>query len=150
MELFSIDEIMEQMTELVRCYRSQHLKHINMEDCAEEEEREKKAKIAKNTFQTMFGGLIDSEQFLINDSENAVLGTLRSWVEEMRPTPIGERGLGLTQEKCSDLLQQFTSEHTPEQTSEQTSAREPARWPYFRKVKYATTYNKSASLYSSY
>lgn len=139
MELFSIDDIMEQMSELVRSYRNYHLNHIHM-DPAEKEECKENAQTARDTFRTMFRGLIDSEQFLINDPENAVLGTLRSWAEQIRPSPIGERGVGLMLGECSDLLLQLTSE--------QTSAREPPAWPYVRKIKYALTYNKSASLYS--
>jgi hypothetical protein len=140
MELFSIEDIMVQMTELVRSYRKYYLDHMNME-ASEREDCKEKARIAQDTFRAMFRGRLESEQFLINDPENAVLGTLRSWAEQMRPTPIGERGVGLTLGQCADLLLLLTSD--------QASAQEPAAWPYVRKIKYASTYNKFSTLYSS-
>ena len=129
-EMFSIDDTMVQMTELVRSYRNYHLNRVHMEP-AEVRECKEKARIAKDTFRAMFRGLIDDEQFLINDPEDAVLRTLRSWAEQTYPSPIGERRVGLTQEECADIL--------PQLTSEQTSAEEPAVWPYVRKVKYVLT-----------
>jgi hypothetical protein len=89
---------------------------------------EDKAKIAQDTFRAMFRGRIDSEQFLLGDSEDTVLETLRSWAESMGPSAISGREIRLTLEDCSALLMQLTSE--------QTSDRQPAVWPYVRKIKY--------------
>lgn len=133
MELFSIENIMEQMTELVRSYRYYHLNYMNME-LPEKEEWKEKARMAQDTFRAMFRGLLGSEQFLINEPENKVLETLRLWAEQRLPPPIRERGVGLTLGQCSDLLLQLTSDQASEQV--------PAAWPYVRKIKYAIPCSK--------
>jgi hypothetical protein len=122
-----MDKITEQITELLRSYRHYHLHHMDM-DRDERKDFEEKAKLAQDTFRAMFRGRLDSEQFLIDEPEDSVLGTLRSWVQDLDLSAISGREVRLTLADCSTLLVRLTSEHI--------SAREPAVWPYICKIKF--------------
>ena len=124
-----MDEITEQITELLQSYRRYHLHRMDM-DRDEKKDLEEKAQIAQDTFRAMFRGRLDNEQFLTDEPEDSVLGTLRSWTQDMGPSTIGEREVRSTLADCSALLMRLTSE--------QTSAQEPAVWPYIRKIKFVT------------
>jgi hypothetical protein len=125
-ELFTMDEIMGQVTELLQSYRCYYLNSMDM-DQDDKKSLEERVKIARDTFQAMFRGRLESEQFFIDGQENSVLETLRSWVQEMRPSTIHGREVTLTPEDCSTLLAQLTSEPCSDQ--------QPAAWPYLRKIK---------------
>jgi hypothetical protein len=121
-----MDEIMGQLTELLQSYRCYYLNSMDM-DQDDKKSLEERAKIARDTFQAMFRGRLESEQFLIDGQENSVLETLRSWVQEMRPSTMHGREVTFTPEDCSTILAQLTSE--------QCSDQQPAAWPYLRKIK---------------
>lgn len=120
---------MGQITELLHGYRHYHL-HRTVMDHDEKKYFKEKAEIAGDTFRVMFRNRLDHEQFLFDEPEDFVLGTLNSWVKEMYPSAIGGRE-GLTLADCSALLMRLTSEQP-----EQTSAQESAIWPYVRKIKF--------------
>jgi hypothetical protein len=122
-----MNEITEQITELLKSYRHYHLHDEDM-DHDEKKYFEERAKIAQDTFRAMFRGRLDSEQFLTAEPEDSVLGTLRSWTQDMGPSAIGGREVRFTLADCSALLMRLTSE--------QASAQDPAVWPYVRKIKF--------------
>lgn len=125
--MFSIDQIMEQITELLHSYRQYHLQTENMEQ-EEKQHCEERAVIARDTFRAMFQGRLENEKFLTDESEDSVLGTLRSWAQEMRPAATDGGDIRYTAEDCSALLIQLTSE--------QSSGQDPPVWPYIRKIKF--------------
>jgi hypothetical protein len=122
-----MDEIMEQMTELLQSYRHYHFYGADMYG-DEKKYSEERAKLAEDTFRSMFRGRLDGEQFLINQPEDFVLGTLRSWTQDMGLSAIGGREVRSTLAECSDLLMRFAFE--------KASSQEPAIWPYVRKIKF--------------
>ena len=121
-----MDEIMGQVTELLQSYRCYYLNSMDMEQ-DDKKSLEERAAIAKDTFQAMFRGRLESEQFLIDGQENTVLETLRSWAEEIRLSTMRQREVAITPTDCSALLAQLTSE--------QSSDQQPEVWPYLRKIK---------------
>lgn len=125
-ELFTMDEIMGQVTELLQSYRSYYLNSMDM-DPDDKKSQEERATIAQDTFQAMFRGRLESEQFLIDGQENTVLETLRSWAQEIRPSTMRGREVAVTPADCSTLLAELTSE--------QSSGQQPSVWPYLRKIK---------------
>jgi hypothetical protein len=125
-DVFSLDEITEQITELLRSYRQYHLHHMEMEK-DDRTDMEEKAKIALDTFRSMFRRKLRNEQFLSDDLEDSVLNELRSLAQRIRPSAISGRKVRPTLEHCSALLVRLTSEDN--------STQEPAVWPYVRKIK---------------
>lgn len=125
-ELFTMDEIMGQVTELLQSYRSYYLSNMDM-DPDDKKSQEERATIAQDTFQAMFRGRLESERFLIDGQETTVLETLRSWAQEIMPSTMRGREVTVTPADCSTLLAQFTSE--------QSSDQQPSVWPYLRKIK---------------
>ena len=123
-----MEELTKQITELLQSYRHYHLLGMAIDDDGERGDFEDRAKIAQYTFRAMFRDRLGSEQFLTNEPENSVLGTLQSWVQNICPLAIGGRQVKSTLEDCSALLMGLTSE--------QTSAQDPALWPYVRKIKF--------------
>jgi hypothetical protein len=122
-----MDEVMQQITELLQSYRHYHFYGAGM-DPDQEKDFEERAKIAQDTFRAMFRGRLDGEQFLIDQPEDSVLATLRSWTQDMGLSAIGGREVRSTLADCSALLMRFTLE--------QASSQEPAIWPYVRKIKF--------------
>jgi hypothetical protein len=127
---------MEQVTSLLLSYRHYQQRVNSGSDHADtDEEREDltdlkgHANLAKDTFQAMFRGRInmDQDHYILDDTEANVLATLRSWVEEMRPSHLSSFPHLSSQVDCSKILMNLTSE--------QNSSQEPATWPYIRKVK---------------
>ncbi len=126
-ELFGIDELMEQATDLLQSYRRFHL---NAERMADEDGRnhfEDRAKVAEDTFKAMFRGRLDDEEFLQTEPEDAVLATLRSWIQVLRPSQINGRLPAASLADCSSRLIQLTSEVA--------GAQEAAVWPYIKGIK---------------
>lgn len=134
-ELFSLDELEQQVAELLDSYRHFHLHADRMTDENERENAEEAANLARDTFLAMFRGRLESEQFLRRGSTSAVLSTLQSWVEELRPSAIAGR---TTEADCTDLLSRLTSE--------QMASREPAVWPFIRVIKSVKFISASKSI----
>lgn len=125
-ELFSVDEVMEQITQLLQAYRHYHFHGAEMSQ-DQKKYFEERAKIAQDTFRAMFRGRLDGEQFLIDQPEDSVLVTLRSWTQDIGLSAIDRREVRSTLADCSALLMRFTLD--------QASSQEPAIWPYVRKIK---------------
>ncbi len=126
MEWFSRDETEAQLTELLKAYRSYHLRGADVDE-GELDDLEKLAQVAKDTFQAMFRGHLGDEEFLLQWSESRVMRTFRSWVAETDYSPIGRQSFS-SLEDCSAHLMPLTSE--------QNRTEEPSKWPYIRRVKY--------------
>ncbi|KAL6408246.1 hypothetical protein AUP68_08100 [Ilyonectria robusta] len=125
-ELFSMDEIKDQLLDLLQSYRHFHFHEHEMEP-AEKADMEEIAKRARYTFRAMFCDRMDDEDFLVENSERAVLKSLTSWAADARPSGIASRESGLSLQRCSAKLMQLSSEPASNQN--------PAKWPFIRKIK---------------
>lgn len=120
---------MEQTKELLQPYR---LFHLSGGDVRENDGRaaavdiEGQANVARDTFRSMFRGRLASEDFLINESENTVLETFRSWLQDI-DLPLEGRHEKASQDDCASFLAYLTSESTDTLT--------PAAWPFVRKIR---------------
>ncbi|RSM10793.1 hypothetical protein CEP52_003372 [Fusarium oligoseptatum] len=103
--LFTMDELREQLTGMLQSYRHYHLHSDEMED-AERRDTEDSANLARDTFRAMFRGRLDDEAFLID---------------------LPEQDSGLSQDACSKALMELASEPP--------SRNQPAQWPYIRSTK---------------
>lgn len=125
-ERFSIEELHEQLAELLRCYRDFHLQGESMDDEARKD-LEARANLATDTFQAMFRGSLEDENWLLEKSQHVILEQFRSWMTSATGLQLPSRQVATTSEQCSLLLMQLTSE-VPD-------TRLPAAWPYIRKIK---------------
>lgn len=128
-EWFSRDETEAQLTELLKAYRSYHLRGADVDE-REVGDLEKLAEVARDTFRAMFRGRLGDEEFLLQWSESRVMRTFRSWVAEADYSPTGRQTFS-SLEDCSAHLMPLTSDQN--QSEEPTE--EPSKWPYIRKVK---------------
>ncbi|GKT44287.1 uncharacterized protein ColSpa_04468 [Colletotrichum spaethianum] len=128
-DLFSMDELMEQATELLQSYRRFHLHAGEMTREDGVEEAKEQANVARDTFLAMFRGRLGDGDFLTEKTEKDVLSTMRSWLEQTYPKVGGRHAKGELQE-CSRLLMSLTSETA--------GAHGPAVWPYIKKIRIIT------------
>ncbi|KAM5358468.1 hypothetical protein ACJZ2D_015255 [Fusarium nematophilum] len=124
--LFTMDELRDQLARMVETYRHFHLHGDEMED-AERRDMEASANVARDTFRAMFRGHLDDEDFLIEQSERRVLSTLTRWAADARPSDLITRQTGLSLGACSTALMKLSSEPP--------SRDEPATWPYIKSTK---------------
>ncbi|EEU37779.1 uncharacterized protein NECHADRAFT_102212 [Fusarium vanettenii 77-13-4] len=124
--LFTMEELREQLTGMLQSYRHYHLHSDEMED-AERREKEDSANLARDTFRAMFRGQLTDEAFLINRPEQDVLETLFQWAARGRPSAFVTKQSGLSQDACSKALMELASEPP--------SRNQPAQWPYIRSTK---------------
>ncbi|CAM1503171.1 Fc.00g079470.m01.CDS01 [Cosmosporella sp. VM-42] len=124
--LFSMDELREQLTGMLQSYRHFHLHRSEMED-VERRDFEAKANLARDTFRAMFRGQLDDEVFLVSQTEDDALETLTRWAAASRPSGISTSHSGLSPDACSTALMQLSSE--PPQRDR------PATWPFIRVIK---------------
>lgn len=118
-EMFSENELYEQLRELLGSYRS-------FKSGVGGESKEK-AKIASDTFKSMFRGQLQDEDWILNASENVVLDKFKDWAKKARRLAGPSREDVQTLEECSSKLLPLSSEpNDPLQSSV---------WPYIRKIK---------------
>lgn len=118
-EMFSEDELYEQLAELLRSYRA--FKTVD------EEETKDTAKLAMDTFRSMFRGKLQDDEWILKAPETVVLETFKIWAKEAMRLGPPVRRVAQTIEECSSLLLPLSSEpHDPKQFS---------LWPYIRKIK---------------
>ncbi|KIY02880.1 uncharacterized protein Z520_01345 [Fonsecaea multimorphosa CBS 102226] len=147
-EYFTLDELRDQLTELLQSYRHYYLRPAQENDKPEGEQNdlEKRAEVAQDTFQAAFcNHLAHNERFLLDNSEATVLRTLLTWTRAtglpIRETPGAgpEREFFNEANQCSDRLIKLTSEST--------SPNEASIWPFIRKIKvYLNAYILSKGL----
>lgn len=124
--LFSIEELQDQLGRLLQIYRTFELHRDEITDAAERQDMEANAKVAKDTFQAMFRGRLTDEAFLIRESYGDVLDKLTRWAADARPSPL-RTWTGLSPQVCSNILMTLSSEPA--------SRDSPATWPYIRNIK---------------
>lgn len=118
-EMFTEDELCEQLAELLASYRA-------FKSGVEPESKEK-ANIAIDTFKSMFRGKLQNEAWILNESEDIVLDRFKTWAKQARRLVSPSRQVVQTLEECSSLLVPLSSEpNNPLQSSV---------WPYIRKIK---------------
>ncbi|KAK1447563.1 hypothetical protein CMEL01_09402 [Colletotrichum melonis] len=128
-ELFSQDELMDQMKELLQSYRMFHLNAGELrrnDEAATVVDIEEQANVARDTFRSMFRGQLAREDFLINEEEATVLRTFRSWLRRV-DLPLEGRHEKPSRDSCAAFLMYLTSESVDTRT--------PAVWPFVRKIK---------------
>lgn len=133
MEWFSRDETEAQLTELLKAYRSYHLRGADVDE-REVGDLEKLAEVARDTFRAMFRGRLGDEEFLLQWSESRVMRTFRSWVAETDYSPTGRQTFS-SLEDCSAHLMPLTSDQNQSEEPTEEPTEEPSKWPYIRKVK---------------
>lgn len=118
-EMFTEDELCEQLAELLASYRA-------FKSGIEGESKEK-ANIAIDTFKSMFRGKLQSEDWILDESEHVVLDCFKTWAKQARRLCAPSRQVVQTLEECSSLLVPLSSEpNNPLRSSV---------WPYIRKIK---------------
>lgn len=121
------DELATHSAELLRAYRLFKLHGAEENGAEAVRELEDRAKIAVDTFQTMFRGQLLEDRFLLDRSEDDVLRVFREKIEEMQPSEIcGSQRAG-SLEECSSLLMNLTAQ--------QNDGERTAIWPYIRKIR---------------
>jgi hypothetical protein len=125
--LFSVDELQDQLGNLLQAYRNFELHQNEVEFADERQDREVNAKVARDTFQAMFRGRLNDKTFLVHDSYNEALARLTQWASEARPSSSRTSYTGLSLQACSDTLTELSSEPASRNT--------PAIWPYIRSIK---------------
>ncbi|RSM00468.1 hypothetical protein CDV31_011793 [Fusarium ambrosium] len=125
--LFTMDELREQLTGMLQSYRHYHLHGDEINDAAERRDMEDSANLARDTFRAMFRGRLNDEAFLINRPEQDVLETLFQWAASERPSVFITKQSGLSQDACSKALMELASEPP--------SRNQPAQWPYIRSTR---------------
>ncbi|KAI7770499.1 hypothetical protein LZL87_002870 [Fusarium oxysporum] len=124
--LFSIEELQDQLGRLLQVYRTFELHQDEITDDAERQDMEANAKVAKDTFRAMFRGRLTDEASLIRENYDDVLDRLISWAADARPSPQRTCHTGLSPQACSDTLMELSSEPA--------SRDSPATWPYIRSI----------------
>ena len=126
-ELFSRDELQDQIKSLLQSYRQYHLDQDDMDE-AERQDFRPKAELAQCTFDAMFRGRLNDEAMLLEAGENEVLDTLMTWAMQSRIFSNRQRHSDLSVEDCATRLMHLSSEPA--------MRNEPASWPFIKKIKY--------------
>lgn len=118
-EMFSEDELYEQLDELLGCYRA-FKSNVGGES-------KDKADIAVDTFKCMFRGKLHDEAWILNESEDVVSDQFKVWAKQARGLGPPSRQVVQTLQECSSLLVPLSSEPN--------DPLQPSVWPYIRKIK---------------
>ncbi|KAJ3474062.1 hypothetical protein NLG97_g10010 [Lecanicillium saksenae] len=116
-ELFSESELLESLMLLLSFYCSWH----NEEDEARGGGDKERAKLATDTFGSMFQGQLSADT-LQKTTENGMRLLFARLIAEFRPSNENLVQIGLTQERCKDELQRFSESKS-------------STWPFIRKIK---------------
>lgn len=115
-EMFSEDELCEQLAELLGSYRA-----------GTGQESKEKVELAIHTFRSMFGGKLQDERSILTEPEGVVLNKFEKWAKKTRRLSTPGRQVAETLEQCSSLLLPLSSQPN--------DRAQPALWPYIRKIK---------------
>lgn len=127
-DMFTMDEVEAQLTDLLQAYRHFH-HHRDEMDRDERQDFQDRANVALDTFRAMFRSRLADEKFLVDWDEDSVMETLRSWAKVVATSSNAGRNLVASSlAECSALLMKLTSESA--------SSKEPAMWPYIRKIRF--------------
>lgn len=127
-DLWTEDELMNQLSDLLQSYRQFHSRSYDENSEAARQDCENRAKMAEDTFQAMFCDRLGDGAFLVENTQEDVLQTFQTWVNDTQHARLLNRLELGTLEECSSALMQLTSDKTVND--------EPPLWPYLRKIKY--------------
>lgn len=133
-EMFSEDELYEQLSELLGSYRAFK---------AGDKDESKKAKLAMDTFCSMFRGKLQDEEWILSTTETVVLDSFKMWAKEALRLGPPVRKVFKTIEECSSWLMPLTSERKdPNPNPNPSESQNPTPdlpyfsvWPYIRRIK---------------
>ncbi|KAL2276767.1 hypothetical protein FJTKL_00429 [Diaporthe vaccinii] len=125
-EKFSIEELCDQLSELLGCYKNFHAHGESLDEEARKD-LEARANIAADTFRAMFRGSLQDDDWLLEESQDVILDQFHDWMTSASGLQSPSRQVVTSLEQCSSLLMQLTSEVLDAQV--------PATWPYIRKIK---------------
>ncbi|KAG9254532.1 uncharacterized protein F5Z01DRAFT_622392 [Emericellopsis atlantica] len=123
--LFTVEELRDQLRSMLRCYRCFHL-HGHAMKGEEKRDLELGAKLAIDTFRAMFHGRLRNEDFLVTFTEDTGLEVLSSWAEEFRPSERLMQHSELSLQDCSNMLARLSSQVG--------ATAQPAAWPYIKNI----------------
>ncbi|KAI1348075.1 hypothetical protein F5Y01DRAFT_228690 [Xylaria sp. FL0043] len=124
-EKFSEAELMPQLQSLLQDYRHFHLNRDSFSSQEEVGDLEKRAGIARDTFQAMFPTAFIGNNTFLSESEAEALSTLISWVQSFDKSIIHDRRSELGLDECSSWLMQLSSD---------TSSERVPLWPWIKKI----------------
>jgi hypothetical protein len=127
-DMFSDNELFDQVRSLVKAYRSFHHPDGDFESEDQRQVAQNMAQVAADTFTAMFRGHLDDFDVLIGEPEPIVMSKLLSLIGECRPNNLERRRTLSTFDSCRNLLGRLTSESP--------TTEGPAAWPYIHKVRY--------------
>lgn len=127
-EKFSIEELHDQLSELLGCYRNFYAHGESLDEEARKD-LEARANIATDMFRAMFRGFLQDDDWLLEESQDAILEQFHEWMTSATSNGLQSPSSQVVTslEQCSSLLMQLTSEAL--------DAEVPAAWPYIRKIK---------------
>ncbi|KAI0015649.1 hypothetical protein F4780DRAFT_62768 [Xylariomycetidae sp. FL0641] len=125
-DLFTFDEITDQLTHLLRSYRHFHHHRDSILDQEERRDAEKRANIALGTFRALFPSPNVDERCLVDPEEHAVIQMLKIWVERSGLLSMNPAESRQTLEECATLLEELTSEPAQKRGS--------SAWPFIKKI----------------
>lgn len=118
---------------LLRSYRHFHLADLYEADPDNIGELGEVARLAEDTFSSLFQSQLPSQNTLLNEDEDRIKGIFRRIIAELRPSSSHTVMTGLTKEACSEKLTELTS--TPASSTGEPATR-AAAWPYIEHIKY--------------
>ncbi|KAJ3496224.1 hypothetical protein NLG97_g2818 [Lecanicillium saksenae] len=126
-DLFDVKELVDQLFQLLQFYRHFHLNQSEIDDNAERSYNEKRAQLAADTFNSMFGNRTPAQQFLLEQPESLIKREFMSLIQELRPHSSNMSKFDLPQEACADELRLLST------ATSDSNAR--CAWPYIRRIK---------------
>ncbi|PQK15746.1 hypothetical protein BB8028_0006g00680 [Beauveria bassiana] len=129
LQLFDEDELLKQQMQLLRSYRHFHLADLSE---AEQDNFGELARLAEDTFSSLFQSQIPSQNTLLNEDEDCLKSIFRRLITELRPSISHTVMTGLTKEACSEKLRELTS--APASSTGEPATR-AAAWPYIENIK---------------
>jgi hypothetical protein len=128
-DLFTHEEIMTQVTQLLESYCSFHLSQDDGTDPQHRENLQKQARFAVDRFREIFGTRLGDEAFLTADPKDVVLNKFRLWVEP--PTRLAGSNTMQTLQQAREFLAQLSSVRQNSATGNSVS-------PYIKKIQCVT------------
>ncbi|PMB73941.1 Nuclear GTPase SLIP-GC [Beauveria bassiana] len=129
LQLFDEDELLKQQMQLLRSYRHFYLADLSE---AEQDNFGELARLAEDTFSSLFQSQLPSQSTLLNEDEDCLKSIFRRLITNLRPSISHTVMTGLTKQACSEKLRELTSAPA---SSTGESATRAAAWPYIENIK---------------
>ena len=124
--MFNEDELLEQLSQMTESYHRFYLSEDEIDD-TDRNELGERADLASDTLHSTFRSRLGDIDSLLARPKEEITSTFRSWISELKPSMACDTHVGLSQDDCSAVLRQLSSE--PDSESK------PAAWPYIRKIR---------------